>query len=178
MTSPKEFTALIFLSGEDQPGITESLFSTLAPFALTILDIEQVVISNRLVLTALISCNPAHEKAIEADLMTCAENLGVDIATLFSETSIDSIASKMGLIHIVVLSSKLHPRSMAAISSAISILGGNIERISRTASTPVTAIELIVSGVNHENLAAALAPVAADNEVDIAVQPNGFSIFA
>jgi phosphoserine phosphatase len=178
MTSPKEFTALIFLSGEDKPGITESLFSTLAPFALTILDIEQVVISNRLVLTALILCNPAHEKAIEADLMTCAENLGVDIATLFSETSIDSIASKMGLIHIVVLSSKLHPRSMAAISSAISILGGNIERISRTASTPVTAIEMIVSGVNHENLAAALAPVAADNEVDIAVQPNGFSRFS
>ncbi|MSY80794.1 MAG: phosphoserine phosphatase, partial [Actinobacteria bacterium] len=40
----EQFTGLILLSGEDKPGITEGLFETLSPFAVTILDIEQVVI--------------------------------------------------------------------------------------------------------------------------------------
>ena len=178
MATNEQFTGLILLSGVDKPGINDALFTALAPFAITVLDIEQVVISNRLILTVLIACNPAHEKAIDTDLLTCASELDVDIATLFASTTHDSIASKKGLIHIVVLSAKLAPVSIAAISGAISQLGANIERISRTASTPVTAIEMIVSGTDHERLTTALAPIAAANHVDIAVQPNGFSRFS
>ncbi|TRZ72535.1 MAG: phosphoserine phosphatase SerB [Streptomycetaceae bacterium] len=178
MATNEQFTGLILLSGVDKPGINDALFSALAPFAITVLDIEQVVISNRLILTVLIACNPAHEKAIDTDLLTCASELDVDIATLFASTTHDSFASKKGLIHIVVLSAKLAPVSIAAISGAISKLGANIERISRTASTPVTAIEMIVSGTDHERLTTALAPIAAANHVDIAVQPNGFSRFS
>ena len=178
MATNEQFTGLILLSGVDKPGINDALFTALAPFAITVLDIEQVVISNRLILTVLIACNPAHEKAIDTDLLTCASELDVDIATLFASTTHDSIASKKRLIHIVVLSAKLAPVSIAAISGAISQLGANIERISRTASTPVTAIEMIVSGTDHERLTTALAPIAAANHVDIAVQPNGFSRFS
>ena len=73
----EKFTGLILLSGVDAPGITESLFETLSPFAIEILDIEQVVIRGRVILTALIACNPAHAKAIEEDLEKCAVSLGV-----------------------------------------------------------------------------------------------------
>ena len=69
MTPKEQFTGLILLSGVDKPGISQTLFLALAPFSITVLDIEQVVISNRLILTVLISLNPAHEKAIEADLL-------------------------------------------------------------------------------------------------------------
>lgn len=79
----EQFTGLILLSGVDRPGITEALFNTLAPFSITILDIEQVIISDRLILTVLIALNPAHEKALEDDLLECASELEVDIATLF-----------------------------------------------------------------------------------------------
>ena len=75
-----EFTGLILVSGIDTPGITQALFETLAPFAITVLDIEQVVIRERLILTVLISLNPAHAEAIEEDLQLCGQKLGVDIA--------------------------------------------------------------------------------------------------
>ena len=110
----EQFTGLILLSGIDRPGITEALFNTLAPFSIIILDIEQVIISDRLILTVLIALNPAHEKALEDDLLGCASQLDVDIATLFSKTSKSSIATKKGLLHVVILSSKLLPQSIAA----------------------------------------------------------------
>ena len=53
--SEQQFTGLILVSGVDSPGITEALFETLSPFAVTILDIQQVVIRGRLILTVLIS---------------------------------------------------------------------------------------------------------------------------
>ena len=174
----EQFTGLILLSGVDRPGITEALFSALAPFSISILDIEQVIISNRLILTVLIALNPAHEKAIESDLMDCATALDVDIATLFAKTNSSSIATKKGLLHVVLLSTKLVPEAIAQIAGAISATGANIERITRTASIPVTAIELVVSGAVQEVVAAALSPVAALHKVDISVQTGGHLRFA
>ena len=174
----EQFTGLILLSGVDRPGITEALFATLAPFSISILDIEQVIISNRLILTVLIALNPSHEKAIESDLMACAVSLDVDIATLFATTTNASIASKKSLLHVVLLGTKLLPSAIAEIAGAISTTGANIERITRTASTPVTAIELVVSGTPQEKVAAALAPVAALHRVDLSVQPGGHLRFA
>ena len=82
---PDQFTGLILLTGSDRPGIAASLFETLSPFAVHVLDIEQVVINNRLILTVLIGASAAHQGAIEEDLNTCALNLDVDIATLFGK---------------------------------------------------------------------------------------------
>lgn len=174
----EQFTGLILLSGVDKPGITEALFTTLAPFSISVLDIEQVVISNRLILTVLISLNPAHEKAIEKDLMDCANALDVDIATLFAHTNISSITEKKGLLHVVILSSQLKPQAVAAVAGVISGAGANIERVTRTASTPVTAIEFIVSGAAQEALSSALSPLAAIEGIDIAVSPGGLMRFA
>ena len=174
----EQFTGLILLSGVDRPGITEALFNTLAPFSITILDIEQVIISDRLILTVLIALNPAHEKALEDDLLECAVGLDVDIATLFSKTTKSSIANKESLLHVVILSSKLIPQAVAAVAGAIAASGANIERVSRTASTPVIAIEFVISGVNQQILSSALAPIATAQAVDIAVQPGGHMRFA
>jgi phosphoserine phosphatase len=82
----EQFTGLILLSGVDKPGITEGLFETLSPFAVTILDIEQVVIRERVILTVLLAVNPAHAKAIATDLDECSIRLGVDIASAFEES--------------------------------------------------------------------------------------------
>ena len=78
------YTGLILVSGEDRPGITEALFSTLSPFSLIIMDIEQVVIRSRLILTILISLDRAHASAIEDDLNEKAASLDLDIAIAFS----------------------------------------------------------------------------------------------
>jgi phosphoserine phosphatase len=168
-----QFTGLILLTGIDKPGITATLFETLAPFSLTVLDIEQVVIRERLILTLLIACNPAHSKAIDTDLEELSKTLDVDIATSFSSAPISSIAAKTGLVHAVILSPKLLPSAVAKVAQTISALGGNIESISRTASYPVTAIEFVISHADQKVLKSSLARVAIEQGVDIAVQPGG-----
>ena len=174
----QQFTGLILVSGVDSPGITEALFETLSPFAVTILDIQQVVIRGRLILTVLISLSPAHAKSIEADLEDCATKLGVDIATSFESSDQSSIAAKKSLLHVVVLSQSLKPQAINAIAAVIAQDGGNIERINRTASYPVTAIELTVSGANLATLRSALATTGSELGVDIAVSPGGLMRFA
>ena len=140
------YTGLILVSGIDTPGITQALFETLSPFAITVLDIEQVVIRERLILTVLFDLNPDHALAIEEDLNICAERLGVDIATSFQVQEVSSIAVKTGLLHVVAMGSPLSPRAIAVIANEIAALSGNIERIHRTASYPVTAIEFVGTG--------------------------------
>jgi phosphoserine phosphatase len=105
-----QFTGLILVSGIDTPGITQALFETLAPFAITVLDIEQVVIRDRLILTILISLNPAHADAIDQDLTSCAAQLGVDVATSFQDQGESTIAAKAGLLHVVALGNPLSHR--------------------------------------------------------------------
>ena len=173
-----EYTGLILVSGIDTPGITQALFDTLAPFTVTVLDIEQVVIRERLILTVLISLNPSHASAIDEDLQLCGEKLGVDIATSFLEQGQSSIAAKTGLVHVVALGNPLAPTAIAAIASAIASRGGNIERIHRTASYPITAIEFIVSGADQTDVKQCLAEVTTSHSVDIAVSPGGLMRWA
>lgn len=172
------YTGLILLSGQDSPGITEALFSALSPFAVTILDIEQVVIRERLILTVLIYLNPAHAQAVEANLAECAERLDVDIAISFSHSNPESIAAKSGLLHVTALGNPLKPSAIAAIAGELAERGANIERIYRTASYPISAFEFVVSGSTQQEIQAALAIVSADQGVDIAVQTGGLMRWA
>ena len=174
----EQFTGLILLSGVDKPGITETLFQTLSPFAVNILDVEQVVIRGRVILTCLISCAPAHATAIEADLEACASSLGVDIASAFEDSANKDIAVKKSLLHVIVLAQELKPSAITAVARAIAGNRGNIERINRTASYPVTAIELTVSGADQGKLRTELARIGTENSVDIAISPGGLMRWA
>jgi phosphoserine phosphatase len=178
MSSDAQHTGLILLTGTDAPGITQALFATLEPFAITVLDIEQVVISDRLILTVLIGLSPAHAKVIESDLAECALKLDVDIATLFSDSTSSSIQAKTGLLHVVALSQKLQPSAISQIATAITQQGGNIERIFRTASYPVTAVEFQVSGASVDQLRTSVALVSREVGIDLAVSPGGLARLA
>jgi phosphoserine phosphatase len=179
MTGDKsQYTGLILLSGVDTPGITQALFETLSPFAITVLDIEQVVARDRVILTVLIALNPDHREAIDEDLTACAERLGVDIATSFQSQEGSTIAAKTGLMHVVSLGNPLQPAAISAIAAEIAEHGGNIERIHRTASYPVTAIEFVVSQVDQDCIRPTLAQVANSHRVDIAVSPGGLMRWA
>ena len=172
-----EHTGLILISGVDAPGVTQALFATLEPFSVTILDIEQVVIRGRLILTTLIALDPAHASAIETDLIETTNKLELDLAIDFSVQPKGDIRSSN--LHIVVLSEGLRPASIGALASKIAEQGGNIDRIHRTASYPLTAIEFEVSlNVNDENLKVIqreLAEIAQSNGIDIAVEQSGLT---
>lgn len=169
-TAPAEqFTGLILLTGVDTPGVAASLFVTLAPFAVHVIDVEQVVINNRLILTVLIGANPAHQKAIEADLNACALTQDVDIATLFGNSEVPAMAP--GLFDVLISATKLHPRALALTTQSITNAGGNIEAFIRTSDHPIS-IAISISGASKNVIELALSSLlfADDTTVSVSVR--------
>ena len=88
-SSPKaeQFSGLILLTGEDKPGLAHSLFEALSPFSVAVIDIDQIIIKQRLILTVEISLNPAHQGAIEEDITAIqwvdAHDLNIQLANTF-----------------------------------------------------------------------------------------------
>jgi len=167
------FTGLILVSGEDRPGITESLMQTLSAFSVTIIDIEQLVIRDRLLLTVLLSLDEAHAEAITEDLGVLQEQIGLDIAIDFTQQDSTKISGET--LRVIVVGNAIKPSGLAAVASQIAKLGGNISAIKRTAIDPLISIELELSIPNNSLKAVqgALALVAIENKIDLAVEPGG-----
>lgn len=167
------FTGLILVSGEDRPGITESLMKTLSQFSVSIIDIEQLVIRDRLLLTVLISLDEAHAEAVTTDLNALQEQIGLDIAIDFTQQDSAKISGET--LRVVVVGNTIKPSGLAAVASQIAKLGGNISAIRRTAIEPLISIELELSIPNNslKEVQGALATIAIENKIDLAVEPGG-----
>ena len=168
------FTGLILVSGEDRPGITEKLMSLLSEFSVLVLDIEQLVIRGRLILTVLISLDESHASAIAADLELLEKEIGFDIAIDFAEEQ--NSAENPANLHVVIISDSLKPASIAVVAAELSKIQANISAIRRTSSEPLTAIELDISCPDKsiKEVQKLLAVVAISHKIDLAVeQSNG-----
>jgi phosphoserine phosphatase len=177
MNQPRT-TLLITLTGRDRPGVTSRLFGALARFPLSVADIEQVTIRGRLVLGVLVSCGePPDLTAIYRAITELATDLGLEAEITTSSAEPPSRAGSgggvRGRMHVTVLGSPLQPSAIAAVAGRIAASGANIDRITRLASDPVTCVELDVSGADPESLRDALARVAVESGVDVAVQRAG-----
>jgi phosphoserine phosphatase len=176
MNQPR-ITLLITLTGRDRPGVTSRLFTALARFPLSVADIEQVTIRGKLVLGVLVVCDePPDLTAIYGAVTSLASDLGLEaeITTGSAEPPAGTRPGRVrGRLHVTVLGSPLQPGAVAAVAGRIAASGANIDRITRLASDPVTCVELDVSGADPVSMRDALARVAADSGVDVAVQPAG-----
>jgi phosphoserine phosphatase len=161
-------TLLITLTGKDRPGVTSTVFSTLAAFGVVVLDIEQILLRRRLVLGVLVTV-PRDWKALRSALERVAEDLGMQVEV--DRGTGDNRSRPEGRSHVTVLGMPLKPAAVAAIAGRIADTGANIDRIERMARYPVTAIELHVSGADPDRLRVTLAAEAAVQSVDVAVQP-------
>jgi phosphoserine phosphatase len=168
-------TLLITLTGRDRPGVTARLFGALADFPLSVADIEQVTIRGRLVLGVLANCDePPDLTAIHRAVTALAADLGLEAEITAGSAERPAVRSRYaGRLHVTLLGSPLQPAAVAAVAGRIAASGANIDRINRLASDPVTCVELDVSGAEPASLRAALAQVAADSAVDVAVQRAG-----
>ena len=164
----QQYTGLILLTGIDTPGIASKLFSTLEPFSIHVLDIEQLVIRSRLFLTVLIGLDPAHAQAIEDDLNSLAAKLDLDIAMSFGAESCKSIEEKTGLLKVTISAEELKPVMLSDLAAKIVSIGGNIERIQRLSSAPKDVYEFQVSGNSKEALVEALSSLSSDLDLGIA----------
>ncbi len=163
-------TLLITLTGKDRPGVTSTVFSTLAAFGVEVLDIEQIVLRRRLVLGLLVTA-PRDWKSLRAAVERVAEDLDMQVEV--DRGTGDNRQRPDGRSHVTVLGMPLKPSAVAAIAGRIADTGANIDRIERMARYPVTAIDLHVSGVDPDRLRVVLAEEAAAQAVDVAVQPAG-----
>jgi phosphoserine phosphatase len=161
-------TLLLTLTGTDRPGVTSAVFSTLAAFGVTVLDIEQIVLRRRLVLGVLVTV-PRDWKALKTSLERVAGELDMQVEV--DRGTGDNRSRPEGRSHVTVLGMPLKPAAVAAIAGRIADTGANIDRIERMARYPVTAIELHVSGTDPDRLRVMLAEEAAVQAVDVAVQP-------
>ncbi len=160
------FTGLILLTGQDAPGAARGLFTSLSEFVVQIIDIEQIVINDRLILTVLLTLNPAHQGAIETDLSLFADSSGFDIATIFGEQS--RLPALKEYIGIEVTSEKMHPMVLMTVAQGIEDLKAEIESITRT-NQEKTSLLFKVSGADLQATLKAMNELQFENTPDIKV---------
>jgi phosphoserine phosphatase len=162
----QQYSGLILLTGVDKSGVANALFETLSPFAVSIIDIDQIVIKQRLILTVQILLNPDHREAIESDLNELSEKLQMDIASLFASSPAPREVENPVLVSIE--SSKMLPRYLSSITSIIDSLGGNIEKFERQSVQPLK-VDLQVSGTSVSLLQDALSQLDSEDDATITV---------
>lgn len=163
-------TILLTLTGPDRPGVSTALFDRLASFDLEVVDVEQLVVRGRLMLSVLVTQPDDHER-----LATDVRDLGADLAlnVAIEHGTGDNRPRRVGRANVTVLGHPLEPAAMAALTQRIAAAGGNIDRILRLARYPVTAVRLEVSGVDPDDLQSLLLEAAIVHGVDVAVEERG-----
>ena len=173
----KSQTLLLTLSGTDRPGVTKTLFAALAGHPVTVQDVEQLVVRGHLVLSALVAVDADSGAADEVisqlrqDIRRTAAALDMDVTTV--PGAMEDADRRRGRVHVTILGAPLRPSAVSRIAEEIANRGGNIDRIRRIASYPVTAVVFEGSGAELVDLRRALVAAAAEVGVDIAVQEAG-----
>lgn len=165
-------TLLAILSGRDRPGVTASLFESLAHTRCEVLDIQQIVVRGRLVLAVLLGLSAADVGDVRARLHTEATTLGMEIETV-PGASITRKDPERRRIHVTMMAQTLTPRAVAELARRMAARGWNIDRIRRIASYPVTAVIFEGSGEDIADLRRELSEASAELGVDVAVQHAG-----
>jgi len=164
-------TLLVTLSGPDRPGVTAELFTALTTTGSSVLDVEQVVIRGRLVLGVLLGTDESESSAVLDRVRAVGTSLGLTVEAERGHDEDDP--RRRGRLHVSVVAEPMRPVALAAVAAELAALGANIDRIVRLSRSPVTCLELEVSGAEPGAVRSRLAAVAATHLIDIAVQPSG-----
>ena len=165
-------SVLVTVTGHDRPGVTSALFAALAAHDVEVLDVEQVVISDRLVLGVVLVLH-GDPAPLRRAVTHAAEALGTAVEVSITEDPGD-ITDRMPVRHhVIVLGRPLRAGAVGEMARRIADLGGNIHSIVRLTHEPVTALELVVSGVEASRLGRGLVQGAAAAGVDVAVERAG-----
>ena len=168
VSSPR--TILIRVTGDDRPGLTTDLLALLARLGAELEDIEQVVVRRQLALSLAVVVPAGRDMVKEVLLFGWERGLDIDFEI------VDGTPSRQVSRHVVTaLAPELTPEDLAHTTGAIASSGGNIDRIVRMSRYPVWSYEFVVGECDSEKLQASLVQVAADRDIDIALQPHGLA---
>ncbi len=171
MTTSK-VSVLITVTGVDRPGVTSALFEVLSVHEVDLLNVEQVVIRNRLTLGVLVSGQPeiAAGETLRNDVTAAISRMGLQVSIERSDDV--PVIAEPSTHTIVVLGRPITAAAFGAVAREAAALGVNIDVIRGVSDYPVTGLELRVSapaGLNRR-LQTNLARVGAEQGIDIAVE--------
>jgi len=156
--------------------LTAALFTALAGLddrsGIEILDVEQVVIRDRLVLGVLLRSSLHGDQLADVAAKVEADT-GMQVDVSFGAAARDLSEHRRGRHHVIVLGRPLRAGAVGAVAGAVAEIGANIDSISRLSDYPVTSLEMMVSGAKSGRLRTVLSLAAADTGVDIAVEKAG-----
>jgi len=172
VSTPRKVSALITVTGHDKPGVTSALFEVLSGHEVELLNVEQVVIRNRLTLGVLVSAplDVAEGKVLRDEIGAAIHGVGLDVSI---ERSDDLPVIRDPSTHtIMVLGRPITAEAFGRVAHEVAALGVNIDLIRGVSDYPVTGLELRVSvprGVGGQ-LQEVLTRVAGDVGVDVALE--------
>jgi phosphoserine phosphatase len=171
-------SVLITVTGLDQPGVTSALFEVLSRHKVELLNVEQVVVRGRLTLAVLVAgpADDAGGDVLRDEVTRAIHGVGLDVSI---ERSDDIPVLREPSTHtIVVLGRPITAEAFGVVAREAAALGVNIDTIRGVSDYPVTGLELRVSvpsGAAYGQLQSALARVAVDESVDIALEDFSLS---
>lgn len=165
-------TLLAILSGADRPGVTSQLFASVGDLAVTVLDVEQVVVRGHLTLAVLFAAG-TEQAAVSDRVAKVADDLEMTVATSLGTG--DTSRNRTGRAAVTALGQPLTTQAIGSVTRALTATGANIDRIRRLSRYPVTTLEFEVSGADVTRLRRDLAGVSSREGVDIAVSPSGLA---
>jgi phosphoserine phosphatase len=171
--SRKRSSALITVTGVDQPGVTSALFEVLSRHKVELLNVEQVVIRGRLTLGVLVvgPTDVAGGEALRDEVLEAIHGVGLDVT--FEPSDDLPVLHEPSTHTIVVLGRPITAEAFSVVAREAATLGVNIDFIRGVSDYPVTGLELRVSvppGSAYGQLQSALARVAVDERIDIALE--------
>jgi phosphoserine phosphatase len=177
-SSRERSSLLITVTGHDQPGVTSALFEVLSRHKVELLNVEQVVIRRRLTLGVLVAgpADVAGGAELHQEVETAIHGVGLEVTIERSDSL--PVMREPSTHTIVVLGRPITAEAFGVVAREVAALGVNIDFIRGVSDYPVTGLELRVSvppnGV-YERLQAAMARVAVDEGVDIALEDYSLS---
>ena len=171
MTAAK-VSVLITVTGVDRPGVTSALFEVLSSHQVDLLNVEQVVIRDRLTLGVLVSGPPevASGDGLRREVTETIHRMGLEVSIERSDDV--PIIAEPSTHTIVVLGRPISAAAFGAVAREVAGLGVNIDFIRGLSDYPVTGLELRVSAPPElgDELQTQLARVGAEQGVDVAVE--------
>ena len=158
--------------------MTASLFSSLAAHDVDVLDVEQVVIRDRLILGVALDLRGDPSSLRRSIGSTCSA-LSMEHEVVITEAGYHGQPSTEGRrgrkLHVIVLGHPLRPGAVADVAQRIADVGGNIESVTQLSVYPVASLDMIVANADEQQLRSALAIAAAETGLDIAVEQAGLA---
>lgn len=167
------------ISGHDQPGITASLFEVLSRFQVTLLDIEQVVISQHLTLGFVVEMtSPARSQELIEYLRASAQLFDLNLECAIVEDK--PCVPRSDPYVLTLLGDPISPKAIQGLAQTLARYNANIDGIRKLSQGDLSSLEITTSLRTMDSglislLKSQLMASMAENNVDVALQKEQLS---